>query len=95
MPEPAQLPFFALLVRTVVEGIQGVLPAQALTDRQIKAIVFAVSAGLVSFYKTDIYSALGFQTSVPSIAPFILSTLILGVSSMGFHDILDYLAGKR
>src|SRR3989442_9660306 len=37
MPELPQLPVLALLVRTIVEGVKGVLSAAALTEGRIKA----------------------------------------------------------
>ena len=94
MPELPQLPLLALLVRTIVEGIKGVLPAAALTEGRIKATVFIVSAGLIWASRVDIFGMFGLKTAEPGLA-FMLNTVILGASSMGFHDVLDYLAGKR
>ena len=94
MSRLSELALLALLVRTIVEGVRGILPVSALTEKRIKAMVIAVSAGFAWSSKLDILSILGFPTYGSDMA-FALNTMVLAVSSMGCHDILDYLAGKR
>lgn len=89
------LAVLALLIRTVVEGLKGLLPGALDRPATAKALVYVLSAAAVYYFRVDALASVGLTGPVPEWARWALSTLVLAVAAMGSHDLLDALAERR
>lgn len=88
------LAILVVVIRAVTEGIKQVLPGVFNREEFAKGLVFVLSAIAVYYYKLDVLSAVGMKTPVWQVS-FLFNSLVLAVATMGGHDFLDALAGKR
>ena len=88
------LAILVIVIRTVTEGIRQILPGVFDREGFAKGLVFALSATAVYYYKLDVLAAVGMTTPVWQVS-FLFNSLVLAVATMGGHDLLDALAGKR